>query len=64
MPDAAFLAMRADLVVRGLLDDGHRLTGAGHAYVDELLERLPNEQAPCDPDAPRVRWNFKRRSRA
>jgi len=61
MSDPGFLAMRADLVERGLLTEEHRLTTAGHAYVEELLDRLPTEEAPCDPEKPRVRWNFKRR---
>jgi hypothetical protein len=54
-----FLAMRAGLIERGLLSQDHRLTDAGHAYVDALLERLPEEEAPCDPDGPRVRWNMR-----
>lgn len=61
MADHAFLAMRADLVDRGLLDGEHRLTDAGHAYVNELLERLPREVALCDPDGPPVLWNLRKR---
>lgn len=63
MADASFLAMRADLVERGLLDDEHRLTKAGHAYVDELIVRLPAEEAAFDPDGPRVFWNLRKRGR-
>jgi len=61
MLDGRFLAMRAGLVARGLLDGEHRLTAAGDAYVDELLDGLPREEAPSDPDAPRVRWNWPKR---
>lgn len=55
-----FLAMRADLVSRGLLDEGHRLTPDGHVYVDQLLDCLVEAEAPCDPSRPRVRWNTRR----
>ncbi|MBN9504956.1 MAG: hypothetical protein J0I69_02925 [Altererythrobacter sp.] len=60
MADTAFLAMRADLIARGLLTPEHRLTDAGHAHVDALIERLLDEEAPCDPTRPRVRWNRRR----
>jgi hypothetical protein len=64
MSDQAFLAMRAELVERGLLNDEHRLTDAGHAYVDELFERLPGEEAAFDPEGPRVFWNLRKRRRS
>lgn len=57
MADTRFLAMRADLIARGLLTPEHRLTEAGHVYVEALLELLPDEEVPCDPTKPRVRWN-------
>lgn len=63
-PDpTAFIAMRADLVARGLIDREYRLTAAGHAHVRALLIELPRRTAPCDPARRRVRWNFSRRWR-
>lgn len=58
MPDPAFLAMRADLVDRGLLTGEFRLTPAGHAHVDALVAELATAEAPCAPDAPRVVWRI------
>lgn len=54
--------MRADLVARGLLDAEFRLTEAGHAHVDALIGVLLVSQAPCEPDKPRVKWNYQRSS--
>lgn len=59
MTDVAFLAMRADLVGRGLLTGDFRLTAAGNAHVDELLFRLPLQSPPPPPGGPGVRWNVK-----
>lgn len=64
MARAAFLAMRTDLIARGLLSaehsGEHRLTEAGHAHVGALIEHLQDEEAPCDPTKARVRWSRRR----
>lgn len=35
-----FLAMRANLVARGLLSEDGRLTPRGNAHVDKMLDRV------------------------
>ncbi len=63
-PAAEFQLMRARLVAQGLLEavgDEFRLTDAGNAHVEVLIERLLVEEAP-EPSKPPVRWNFDRRA--
>jgi len=61
MTAPGFLAMRAELVERGLLDDEHRLTRAGHAHVDSLIAELAEAEAPPFPLRHPVRWRFNRK---
>lgn len=56
---SGFQAMIDDLKARGLIDDERRLTDAGNAHVDRLLEDLKLEEAPEPPAVP-VRWNNSR----
>lgn len=58
---ASFLAMRGALVERGLVDGEFRLTAAGQAYVDKLIERLMDAPDPTPPRKPPVIWNYNRR---
>lgn len=54
-----FLAMRSDLVERGLLTADFRLTEGGVAHVDGLIADLRDAEAPAEPWKPRVFWNLK-----
>ncbi len=66
MADPAFLAMRVDLVERGLLTAEHRLTPAGHAHVEQLIGELRGAEAPGESEVVRVFWShsFRQRRRA
>ncbi len=59
----AFDTVRRDLRERGLLGSDNRLTEAGHRRAVALLGELRNVEAPCDPSAPRMRWNHTFRQR-
>lgn len=64
-PASPFVRMRARLQERGFLDDNLQLTDAGLAHTAQLIEDLREAEAPCEPEAPRVRWrhNFAQRRR-
>lgn len=51
----AFDRMRNNLVARGLLDDGYRLTPAGNAYVDDIIAERKVEIARRSGSQPE-RW--------
>lgn len=61
-----FASMRASLAERGLIvrvGDKFHLTDAGHAHVDAMLDELAQTEAANDRDGPRVRWDYRWRSR-
>lgn len=62
---AAFEAMRAGLVARGLIRaDDFGLTEAGNTHVRALIDELASAEAPADPIGAGVRWNTKPRMAA
>ncbi len=61
-PEPGFLDMRARLVARGLLTGDFRLTAAGQAHAEALIERLQHEEA-APASRPAVRWNTGRPKR-
>ena len=58
---AAFHSMRGDLIARGLLSPELRLTEAGNAHTEQLIEELTEVVAENDSSGPRVQWNLKGR---
>ncbi len=59
MSDPAFLAMRAGLVERGLLDEDFSLTDVGHSHCEALIRDLRRSEGESAPDRDRVRWNYR-----
>lgn len=55
-----FHRRRAKLQGLGLIDDSYRLTEAGNAYVDQLLDQLKRTRVENDASGPRVRWDSRR----
>jgi len=60
---AHFEPMKRSLRERGLIGSDDRLTEAGHAHARALIDDLRSAEAPCNPSAPRVRWNHTSQQR-